>query len=182
MVDIDVDRTSFEDFVSRDGARLKRALVARYGVDIGCDACAHALAWAWERWLRVEAMENAPGYLYRVGQTHATRAIRLGRKVTFPAERSGHDEVGGFPDPDLADALQSLSQSQRLAVLTVTARRAVGMPLRLPAQALRRKTSPDDYWEVGTSHATVGRWHARNRPARVWSRSGSRCVVRCESG
>jgi DNA-directed RNA polymerase specialized sigma24 family protein len=146
MVDIDVDRTSFEDFVSRDGARLKRALVARYGVDIGCDACAHALAWAWERWLRVEAMENAPGYLYRVGQTHATRAIRLGRKVTFPAERSGHDEVGGFPDPDLADALQSLSQSQRLAVLLVHAygwspadvSRVTGVPASTVRSNLRR--------------------------------------------
>lgn len=37
----------FEALVRVDGERLRRVLVARYGVDIGCDDAAGALAWAW---------------------------------------------------------------------------------------------------------------------------------------
>ena len=53
-----------------------RALVAFYGVEVGCEATADALALAWERWDSIEAMTNPIGYLFRVGQSRSRRYRR----------------------------------------------------------------------------------------------------------
>ena len=83
---------SFERFVAVEGERLRRALVVSYGVDVGSDASAEALAWAWEHWDRVSDMANPVGYLFRVGQS-ATRRQRRWRwrrpRVLLPSE-GGH--------------------------------------------------------------------------------------------
>ena len=42
----DAPRSSFDAFAAADGERLRRTLVARYGVDVGNDVCADALAYA----------------------------------------------------------------------------------------------------------------------------------------
>jgi DNA-directed RNA polymerase specialized sigma24 family protein len=60
---------TFEAFVRNTEPRLRRALVAAYGPEQGRDAAAEALAYAWEHWDRLRQMANAPGYLFRVGQT-----------------------------------------------------------------------------------------------------------------
>lgn len=109
---------SFEEFVARHGEGLRRALVAAYGVDVGGDACAEALAFAWEHWDRVGAMERPVGYLFRVGQSASRRLLRpRRRRIELPAEPV---------DPDLGDvgvrldeALLTLSPRQRAAVLLV---------------------------------------------------------------
>jgi RNA polymerase sigma factor (sigma-70 family) len=108
---------SFEAFVAAHGEPLRRALVAAYGVDVGTDACAEALAFAWEHWDRVGAMERPAGYLFRVGQSASRKLLRRPeRRVAFPAEA----------DPDLGDvgarldeALVTLSPRQRTTVLLV---------------------------------------------------------------
>src|SRR3954469_564205 len=82
----DAAASAFEQFVATTGPRLRVALVARYGVDVGVEACADALAYAWEHWPRVSAMANAAGYLFRVGQTSARRQARLGQPPLFPEE------------------------------------------------------------------------------------------------
>ena len=56
---------SFEEFVGSVSARLRRALVARYGVELGCEAFADALGWEWEHRDQLVAMHNPTGYLYR---------------------------------------------------------------------------------------------------------------------
>jgi len=105
--------TGFEAFFAEAEPRLGRALVARYGHERGREATADALAWGFEHWERLRAMENPSGYLYRVGCSKARR--RRGR-VLFdaPTSRDGHDV-----EPALAGALTRLSAGQRTAVVLV---------------------------------------------------------------
>ena len=107
--------TAFEHFVAATGSRLRVALVARYGVEVGVDACADALAYAWEHWPRVGTMTNPAGYLYRVGQTSARRQARWGRVPAFPAERSGDAAAEG--SDGLEHLLAKLDERQRVAVV-----------------------------------------------------------------
>ena len=67
---------SFDDFIADATVRLRRALVARYGVELGVEACAEATAWAWANRERLLAMANPVGYLFRVGQTAVRRQTR----------------------------------------------------------------------------------------------------------
>jgi DNA-directed RNA polymerase specialized sigma24 family protein len=115
----DTDARAIERFAAFDAMarpRLQRALVARYGVDVGVEAAADALAYGWEHWVRVEAMANPVGYLYRVGQTAARRHRR--RPVRLPAEEPTRL---GDPEPGLRVALTKLTEDQRAAVLLVHA-------------------------------------------------------------
>lgn len=59
----------FSSLLAAVGPRLQRTFVARYGVDLGNEARADALGWAWEHRDRLSEMANPVGYLYRVGQT-----------------------------------------------------------------------------------------------------------------
>jgi RNA polymerase sigma factor (sigma-70 family) len=117
-VQLNAPDRSFERFVAVEGERLRRALVASYGVDVGSDACAEAMAWAWEHWARVSAMANPVGYLFRVGQS-ATRRHRRWRKprVLLPSEAGSPDE--GEMSGRLDEALVALPERQRAVVLLV---------------------------------------------------------------
>jgi DNA-directed RNA polymerase specialized sigma24 family protein len=111
------DAEAFSSFVLSDGARLRRVLVAHYGVEVGAEVSSDAMAWAWEHWDRVQTMDNPCGYLYRVAQSSARRHRRWQRRVVLPAEVP----VAGLPasEPGLDRALARLSASQRVAVLLV---------------------------------------------------------------
>jgi DNA-directed RNA polymerase specialized sigma24 family protein len=104
--------SDFEDFVTAVEPRLRRALVAICGSEEGRDATAEALAYAWEHWERVECMANPVGYLFRVAQSRARR--RRTPALFVPPE-------GGDPrfEPRLPEALRSLPEQQRLAVVLV---------------------------------------------------------------
>lgn len=119
---------TFEEFSRRDSTRLRAALVAAYGPDVGADATAEALAYGFEHWDRVGAMENPAGYLYRVGQTEARRQFRPSGYMPVVA-------AAGLPafEPGLAPALESLSEPQRVSVVTV---HALGWTLREAAELL----------------------------------------------
>jgi predicted RNA polymerase sigma factor len=64
---------TFEAFFREAEPRLRRALIAAAGAEVGREAAAEALAYGWEHWDRVGAMENPAGYLYRVGRSKARR-------------------------------------------------------------------------------------------------------------
>ena len=104
----------FDAFARRCGPDLRRVLVSRYGVDVGVEAAADALAYAWERWDRVGAMANPTGYLVRVGQSAARRYRR--RRVVMPDRIA--DAESTF-DPRLPRALERLSPRQRSAVVMI---------------------------------------------------------------
>lgn len=110
-----IDSTQFEDFFAQSERPLRFALSARFGLDVGREATAEALVYAWENWGRIAGMENPAGYVYRVG-------ARLGRKM------AGRPREVGFPvpetvlpsmEPGLGPALSGLSHRQRTSVVLV---------------------------------------------------------------
>jgi DNA-directed RNA polymerase specialized sigma24 family protein len=108
------DHRAFTRFVKETEPRLSYALAAAYGLEVGAEATADALEWAWEHWEDLEAKRNPAGYLYRVGQSKARRYHRP--RVLFPTL-----PVAETPsvEPGLSDALGSLSKNQRVAVVLI---------------------------------------------------------------
>src|SRR5687767_8453908 len=76
----------YELFCTTDAPRLRRLLVAHFGVEVGTETASDALTWAWEHWAELSEVENRVGYLYRVAQSKARRYRRWGRRPTFPPE------------------------------------------------------------------------------------------------
>lgn len=93
--------------------RLSRALLAAYGVERGTEAFAEAMAWAWEHRDQVRTMENAAGYLYRVGQSKS-------RPRQAPPVFPEPDTIGvPWIEPALPSALRELTENQRVCVVMV---------------------------------------------------------------
>jgi RNA polymerase sigma-70 factor (ECF subfamily) len=117
----DVANPKLDDLAARLAdvePRLRRALVARYGLDIGREVAADAVAWAWEHPDRMAGIANPAGYLYRVAQSSArARRRRDQRQVVFPVEpawEGGQDLPG-----DVFEELARLKPEQRVAVVLV---------------------------------------------------------------
>lgn len=106
----------FSRFVKESEPRLSYAFYAAYGPEVGADVTAEALAYAWENWTRIQAMDNPVGYLYRVGQSKA-RWYHRPRAYFPPPERSVIPDV----EPKLPKALKQLTRSQRTSVVLVHA-------------------------------------------------------------
>jgi DNA-directed RNA polymerase specialized sigma24 family protein len=106
----------FTAFVRQHEQALREALTAAFGVDAGRDATADALAHAWERWDRLEAMDNPVGYLYVVGRNRARRALQRRRSMPVRFPLPGGDAAPPF-EPALAEALAGLSERERSVVL-----------------------------------------------------------------
>jgi DNA-directed RNA polymerase specialized sigma24 family protein len=105
----------FTRFVKDTEPKLSYALAAAYGVQPAKEATADAMAYAWEHWEEIKAMDNPAGYLYRVGQTAARKYLLFMRAgPLFPAvDRVELPHV----EPGLPAALESLSEPQRIAVV-----------------------------------------------------------------
>lgn len=110
-------RAQSAGLLERVGPIVRRALVARYGTEIGGEAAAESIAWGWEHGDVLAGMTNPGGYLYRVGQTAARRTRRKIARSAFPVEPEWHD-APHLPG-DVFDALFRLSSDQRVAVLLV---------------------------------------------------------------
>jgi RNA polymerase sigma factor (sigma-70 family) len=133
----------FERFFSQAEPRLRRALVAAYGVERGREATADALAFAWEHWDRLSEVQNPTGYLYRVAQSRA-RQRRHRNTFEIPEDR-GYDY-----EPKLMAALQSLSERQRLSVVLV---HGMGWTLREVAELTGTKpTTVQNHLNRGLRH------------------------------
>lgn len=119
---------TYEEFAQGVGPKLRGGLEAAYGPEVGGEATADALAYAWQDWDRLSVMENPTGYLYRVGQSAARKYYKA--QGYLPSEA-----VNGLPhfEPGLAPALESLSEQQRVAVILV---HALGWPQTEAAELL----------------------------------------------
>lgn len=106
------DFTAFAEAVE---PRLKRALVALYGIDGGHEAVEAALVEGWRRWDRVARMANPVGYLYTIGRNHGRRRARV-VPPSLPMPPTDHTP---WIEPGLAAALTALPERQRQAVLLV---------------------------------------------------------------
>ena len=106
---------AFTQFVMETEPRLRRALTATFGSEVGRDAAAEALAYGWKHWDRLRGMENPAGYLYRVGRD---RGRSLPKPVGTP-----HLEivVAKMPwvEPELPAALGELPEKQRTAFVLI---------------------------------------------------------------
>ena len=108
-------RLEFQEFVTQRGPAIRRALVGRYGVEIGVEAYSDAIKYAWAHWARVGAMANPAGYLFRVGQSRSRRH----RTWRAPVQASAEQQSEASGDPALHDALWRLPPAQRTAVFLV---------------------------------------------------------------
>jgi RNA polymerase sigma-70 factor (ECF subfamily) len=110
-------RERFSIWMDEVQDRLRFALIAGHGAEAGTEAAADALAYAWEHWDNIEAMENPAGYVYRVGDRMARhdRTRRFRRPLVFPELNSHLPHV----EPGLPLALASLSKHQRVAIALV---------------------------------------------------------------
>jgi DNA-directed RNA polymerase specialized sigma24 family protein len=108
-----LDAREFEEFVRQARPRLVRALAGVRGDD-AAEAAAEAIAYAWEHWADVRQMQNAVGYLYRVGHSR-TRTRRVPQLP--PPDTIGVPEV----EPALVPAMLRLPETQRTAVWLVHA-------------------------------------------------------------
>jgi len=105
---------AFTEFVKEVESRLQHALIARYGLQVGRESAAEALAYAWEHWDRVQKMTNPAGYLFRVGTSRSRRLRRSARALPEVSV-----DVARWVEPGLPSALGRLSPKQRIAVLLV---------------------------------------------------------------
>ena len=109
--------TSFTEFVRDTEPRLKMALSAAFGPDLGVEGTAHALAYGWEHWARVRELGNPAGYLWGVGRNHVLRLARRRRRLVV----FGSVPSAALPwvEPALPAALGHLTERQRVCVLLV---------------------------------------------------------------
>lgn len=112
MLQDDTKAETFTQFVESIEAKLRSALTAALGSEVGREAAAEALAYGWEHWERIAALENPAGYLYRVGRNRGGRMHGRRRVVFPPAEIAGEPWV----EPGLPEALASLPERQRVVV------------------------------------------------------------------
>lgn len=102
---------AFTAFMTEAEPRLRGALVARYGMQLGREATLDAFVYGWKNWDRVSTMDNPIGYLYRVGTSHARPPKAI---PSFPQERA-HREP--WIEPKLEASLIQLSEQQRVVVV-----------------------------------------------------------------
>ena len=103
----------FDTFVRSTEERLRDALSATLGSEIGRDAAADALIYAWEHWPKVRNMANPVGYLYVVGRNRGKRAMRAPDVGLMPVSV----ERTPWIEPGLPDALARLPTQQRISVM-----------------------------------------------------------------
>jgi DNA-directed RNA polymerase specialized sigma24 family protein len=103
---------TFTAFFGESEPRIRHAMVAAYGAEIGREAAADALEYAWTHWDRVRAMDHPVAYLYRVGRS-ASRKYRRRPAYGEPGTSAREPWV----EPDLRRILNRLTERQRTAVV-----------------------------------------------------------------
>ena len=114
MVSSEVKTRSFTEFFTEVEPRLRHALVAALGTEVGRDATAEALTYGWEHWDELQQMSNPAGYLYKVGRSRS-RSLYRQPPVLPPTQPNRIPEV----EPGLPAALARLSEKQRVVVVLV---------------------------------------------------------------
>jgi DNA-directed RNA polymerase specialized sigma24 family protein len=112
------DLDEFTAFVGTIEPPLRRALVGYYGLDVGREAAAEALAYAWEHRRTVLTLEHPVAYLFRVGQSRSRSIRRHFGTGHLPVLAEAADAM---VEPGLHVALMKLSDRQRAVVVLCAA-------------------------------------------------------------
>ena len=123
--------------------RVRQALTAGFGPQVGREASADALAYAWERWSEVSAKPNPAGYVFGVGRNLARRATQAKWRGFPPVETDRLPDV----EPELPAALEELPERQRVVVVLL---HGYGWTMSEVAELLEiKKTSVQNHAERG---------------------------------
>lgn len=109
---VETSQQAFSVFAADAEPKVRRALVAAFGPDIGTDAAAEAMAVAWEKWPVVQTRPNPAGYVWGIGRNVARK--RLGQSRLFPTPDPQREP---WIEPGLPAAIEHLSENQRTAVI-----------------------------------------------------------------
>lgn len=109
----ETDIDAFRGFVVENEPRLRQALSATLGTQMGQEATAEALSYAWEYWERIRPMRNPIGYLFVVGRDRGRKSLRRKRPVFYPVDSFRLPWV----EPSLPSALERLPDRQREVVV-----------------------------------------------------------------
>ena len=107
----DVD--GFESFVRTVEPRLRQALSAALGTQLGREATVDVLSYAWENWERIQTMANPVGYLYVTGRDRGRQSQHQRGPVFLSVDPSRLPWV----EPSLPAALERLPDRQREVVV-----------------------------------------------------------------
>ena len=110
--DMETAESAFSVFAAETEPKVRRALVAAFGPDVGTDAAAEAMAVAWEKWSVVATRPNPAGYVWGIGRNAARK--RLGGDRLFPAPDPQREP---WIEPGLPAAIGRLTEQQRTAVI-----------------------------------------------------------------
>jgi DNA-directed RNA polymerase specialized sigma24 family protein len=135
--------TSFTEWATEAEPKIRQSLTAAFGVQVGKDAAADALALAWERWDRVSVMDNPVGYVYGIGRNKARR-MKTPRQPMFVEVP---EQLLPNVEPGLPAAVADLPEHQRI---TVTLLHGYGWTMSEVAELLgTKKTTVQNHAERG---------------------------------
>ncbi|MGA9276797.1 RNA polymerase sigma factor [Ilumatobacter sp.] len=135
--------TTFTEWATEAGPKIRQSLTAAFGVQVGKDAAADSLAIAWERWDRVSVMNNPIGYVYGIGRNKARRMKARGRPMFVEVPEQLLPNV----EPGLPAAVSDLPERQRI---TVTLLYGYGWTMSEVAELLgTKKTTVQNHAERG---------------------------------
>ncbi len=92
--------------------RLRHALTASFGPQVGEEAAADALSHAWEQWAEIADKPNPTGYVFGIARNKARRMVSATVPAFFPMPSQRLPDV----EPGLPDALSRLPEQQRIVV------------------------------------------------------------------
>lgn len=109
---------AFEAFYRAHRDEIAAALALTCGnVVVGAEAADEAMARALARWASVGAMDNPAGWVYRVGLNWSRSGFRRTRREDLGAPVEELARLDPNIDPDLADAIATLSVDHRSVVV-----------------------------------------------------------------
>jgi len=109
----------FTAFYTTERSGIAKALTLTLGDrDLAAEATDEAMARAFQRWGHVQAMDNAVGWVYRVGLNWATSVLRRrARAAREPLYAAGVTDIPPVADPSIHQALAELDVNQRAVVV-----------------------------------------------------------------
>ena len=110
----------FEEFYREQRAPIGRALALTLrDTQLASEAVDEAMARAYQRWSRVQALDNPGGWVYRVGLNWSRSILRRAHRPapTWGTSSAAVADVGSALDPAIDRALARLSIEQRAVVV-----------------------------------------------------------------